>query len=551
MKRFRDVVFSTTEPTDKNVIWVYPVTNLADNDLYDKNLHVENFDGKLYKVFIWNECWEDLFYGPLTYIKLQLVDYLHSQVGDIPEGTTVIEILNSANTQINSLETVTNYLDERVGGLNSSKVDKIEGYGLSSNDFTDSYKNLLDTLFDGFMTFKTIVSTYGELPSLASNGDVYLVGTEIPYSGYIWSDVTNSFLPLGAIADLSNFYQKSETFTKQETNNLIDSKISTRSLVQKYQPQGVGAWRGGSMYPLLVDPQADLNQNVILGNDNRGILNFYEMHNFLNYRFDAAFSQTAKFILGGQRDTTKLDGDIALFNKTTERYTHLQAGSGNSSSAITATYKLPSPETDGGSKILATTAEATRSTPGLMTATDKTKLDNINPKGIIPVGGIIMWSGTESDVPVNWEICAGGTYTYNGVTKTIPDLRGRFVMGSTANQLVQIDDQDECTTAKEVIQAKAGDTTITYREMSGFSGKPVHGNVKKNLPIHEHPISMTYSTSEVKTGGPGGTGYSVKDKIYKTDNAVNVTHNEFGNQTKVSYYTLPSFYVLAFIIRVA
>lgn len=550
MKRFRDVVFSTTEPTDKNVIWVYPVTNLADNDLYDKNLHVENFDGKLYKVFIWNECWEDLFYGPLTYIKLQLVDYLHSQVGDIPEGTTVIEILNSANTQINSLETVTNYLDERVGGLNSSKVDKIEGYGLSSNDFTDSYKNLLDTLFDGFMTFKTIVSTYGELPSLASNGDVYLVGTEIPYSGYIWSDVTNSFLPLGAIADLSNFYQKSETFTKQETNDLIDSKISTRSLVQKYQPQGVGAWRGGSMYPLLVDPQADLNQNVILGNDNRGILNFYEMHNFLQYQFDTAFSQTARFILGGKRDTTKLDGIVSIYNRTTERYNHLKAGSGTSSSPSDLTYFLPSPETDGGSKILATTAEATRSTPGLMTATDKTKLDNINPRGIIPVGGIIMWSGTESDVPLNWEICAGGTYTYNGVTKTIPDLRGRFVMGSTANQLVQIDDQDEETTAKEVIQAKAGDTTITYREMSGFSGKPVHGNVKKNLPNHEHPISMTYSTSEVKTGS-GGTGYSVKDKIYKTDNAVNVTYNEFGNQTKVSYYTLPSFYVLAFIIRVA
>ena len=550
MKRFRDVVFSTTEPTDKNVIWVYPVTNLADNDLYDKNLHVENFDGKLYKVFIWNECWEDLFYGPLTYIKLQLVDYLHSQVGDIPEGTTVIEILNSANTQINSLETVTNYLDERVGGLNSSKVDKIEGYGLSSNDFTDSYKNLLDTLFDGFMTFKTIVSTYGELPSLASNGDVYLVGTEIPYSGYIWSDVTNSFLPLGAIADLSNFYQKSETFTKQETNDLIDSKISTRSLVQKYQPQGVGAWRGGSMYPLLVDPQADLNQNVILGNDNRGILNFYEMHNFLQYQFDTAFSQTARFILGGKRDTTKLDGIVSIYNRTTERYNHLKAGSGTSSSPSDLTYFLPSPETDGGSKILATTAEATRSTPGLMTATDKTKLDNINPRGIIPVGGIIMWSGTESDVPVNWEICAGGTYTYNGVTKTIPDLRGRFIMGSTLNQLVEIDYQDEDNLAKEVIQAKAGDTTITYREMSGFSGKPVHGNVKKNLPNHEHPISMTYSTSEVKTGS-GGTGYSVKDKIYKTDNAVNVTYNEFGNQTKVSYYTLPSFYVLAFIIRVA
>ena len=550
MKRFRDVVFSTTEPTDKNVIWVYPVTNLADNDLYDKNLHVENFDGKLYKVFIWNECWEDLFYGPLTYIKLQLVDYLHSQLGDIPEGTTVIEILNSANTQINSLETVTNYLDERVEGLNSSKVDKIEGYGLSSNDFTDSYKNLLDTLFDGFMTFQTIVSTYGELPSSASNGDVYLVGTEIPYSGYIWSDVTNSFLPLGAIADLSNFYQKSETFTKQETNDLINSKISTCSLVQKDQPQGVRYWRGDSMYPLLVDPQADLNQNVILGNDNRGILNFYEMHHFLQYQFDTAFSQTAKFILGGKRDTTKLDGYISLYNKTTDRYTNLKAGSSDSSYSIQMTYELPSPKTDGGSKILATTAEATRSTPGLMTATDKTKLDNIDAGGNIPIGGIIMWSGNERDVPLNWEICAGGTYTYNGETKTIPDLRGRFVMGSTANQLVQIDDQDECTTAKEVIQAKAGDTTITYREMSGFSGKLVHGNVKKNLPDHRHPISMVYSTSEVKNVS-NGTGYSVKNKIYNTDNDVNVTYNEFGNQTKVSYYTLPSFYVLAFIIRIA
>ena len=160
-----------------------------------------------------------------------------------------------------------------------------------------------------------------------------------------------------------------------------------------------------------------------------------------------------------------------------------------------------------------------------------------------------MWSGNERDVPLNWKICAGGTYTYNGETKTIPDLRGRFVMGYTANQLVEIDYQDEDNIAKEVIQAKAGDTTITYREMSGFSGKPVHGNVKKNLPNHAHSIKMVYSDNEVRTGS--GTGYSVKNKIYNTENEVKVTSNEFGNQTKVSYYTLPSFYVLAFIIRIA
>lgn len=540
MKRFRDVVFSTTEPTDKNVIWVYPVTNLADNDLYDKNLHVENFDGKLYKVFIWNECWEDLFYGPLTYIKLQLVDYLHSQLGDIPEGTTVIEILNSANTQINSLETVTNYLNERVEGLNSSKVDKIEGYGLSSNDFTDSYKNLLDTLFDGFMTFKTIVSTYGELPSSASNGDVYLVGTEIPYSGYIWSDITNSFLPLGAIADLSNFYQKSETFTKQETNNLIDSKISTRSLVQKSQPQGVSYWRGDSMYPLLVDPQADLNQNVILGNDNRGILNFFEMHNFLQYQFDTAFSKTAKFILGGKRDTTKLDGCISLYNKTTERYTYLKAGS-SSSYSIQMTYELPSPQTDGGSKILATTAEATTSKAGLMSAEDKTKLNNIYNNGNIPIGGIIMWSGNESDIDnTHWAICNG--QTVNG--HTTPDLRGRFIMSSTYGETIHVtpfgttgDNEDE------TILANIGDSSKNMPIR--VNNSPVYGyythRITRNEIIHTH----TVSTRTTRTRYVGEDLTVIEGQNPKT------SQNEMDTISQNATKFVPPYYVLAFIMRIA
>lgn len=541
MKRFRDVVFSTTEPTDKNVIWVYPVTNLADNDLYDKNLHVENFDGKLYKVFIWNECWEDLFYGPLTYIKLQLVDYLHSQLGDIPEGTTVIEILNSANTQINSLETVTNYLDERVEGLNSSKVDKIEGYGLSSNDFTDSYKNLLDTLFDGFMTFQTIVSTYGELPSSASNGDVYLVGTEIPYSGYIWSDVTNSFLPLGAIADLSNFYQKSETFTKQETNDLINSKISTRSLVQKYHPQGVSYWRGDSLYPLLVDPQADLNQNVILGNDNRGILNFYEMHHFLQYQFDTAFSQTAKFILGGKRDTTKLDGYISLYNKTTDRYTNLKAGSSDSSYSIQMTYELPSPNTDGGSKILATTAEATTSKAGLMSAEDKTKLNNIYNNGNIPIGGIIMWSGNESDIDnTHWAICNG--QTVNG--HTTPDLRGRFIMSSTYGETIHVTPITVTTdNSDETIQANIGDSSKT--KPIRVNNSPVYGYYTHKITGNEITHKHTVYTRTTQTPYRSNNLTVIDGQNPKT------SKNEMETSSQNATQFVPPYYVLAFIMRIA
>jgi hypothetical protein len=38
----------------------------------------------------------------------------------------------------------------------------------------------------------------------------------------------------------------------------------------------------------------------------------------------------------------------------------------------------------------------------------------------IPIGGIIMWSGSNSSLPSNWKFCDG--------TNGTPDLRGRFVM---------------------------------------------------------------------------------------------------------------------------
>ena len=525
MKRFRDVVFSTKEPTDKNVIWVYPVTNLADNDLYDQKLPVSNFDGRLYKVLIWNECWENLFYGPLTYIKSQILEYVKAQIGEIPEGTTLIEILNTQESQLNGLSENVLYLNERVEGLVSSKVDKVEGYGLSSNDFTNSYKNLLDTLFDGFMTFKTIVESYSDLPSSATNGDVYLVGTEIPYYGYIWSDVTNSFLPLGPIADLSNFYTKAETYTKTEVETYVASQISSHSIVQKASPQGVGYWRGGSMYPLLVDPQADQSQNVILGESNRGVINFYEMHNFLQYQFDSVYYFTAKLLLGGKRDTTKLDGIISLYNKTTERYNHLKAGSGTSSSSSDLTYFLPSPETDGGSKILATIAEATTSKAGLMSAEDKTKLNSIDNNGNIPIGGIIMWSG--NNVPQGWALCNGKNGT--------PDLQGRFILGS-------------------------GRYTDEGRNINYTIGKGENGQVEvlltaeqSGLPSHKHKMTIQHDTG---TNGGENKCFVKRKKVAAVDYDttppyIGTEYLPNGKSALQPHNNMPPYYVLAFIMRIA
>jgi hypothetical protein len=45
--------------------------------------------------------------------------------------------------------------------------------------------------------------------------------------------------------------------------------------------------------------------------------------------------------------------------------------------------------------------------------------------GIIPIGGIIMWSGTIANIPSGWALCNG--------TNSTPDLRNRFIIGATAD----------------------------------------------------------------------------------------------------------------------
>ncbi len=54
---------------------------------------------------------------------------------------------------------------------------------------------------------------------------------------------------------------------------------------------------------------------------------------------------------------------------------------------------------------------------------DNTKLTTADPNKLgIPIGGIIMWSGTAGSVPSNWKICDG--------TNGTPDLRDRFIVGA-------------------------------------------------------------------------------------------------------------------------
>ena len=54
------------------------------------------------------------------------------------------------------------------------------------------------------------------------------------------------------------------------------------------------------------------------------------------------------------------------------------------------------------------------------------KATTFTGNGTIPIGGIIMWSGTTTDIPAGWALCNG--VASNGLTP--PDLRDRFIVGA-------------------------------------------------------------------------------------------------------------------------
>jgi microcystin-dependent protein len=67
---------------------------------------------------------------------------------------------------------------------------------------------------------------------------------------------------------------------------------------------------------------------------------------------------------------------------------------------------------------------------------DADKLDNLHYSdllaAILPIGSIMIWSGTSSNVPAGWHICDGGTY--GGIIS--PDLRDRFVLGAGGSHAI-------------------------------------------------------------------------------------------------------------------
>jgi hypothetical protein len=183
--------------------------------------------------------------------------------------------------------------------------------------------------------------------------------------------------------------------------------------------------------------------------------------------------------------------------------------------------------------------------------------------GTIPIGGIIMWSGSIGSIPVGWRICDGGSST--------PDLRDRFVVGAGNNYVVGATGGS----------ANAIVVSHTHTASSASAGSHTHTGTTDSQGSHTHTATTSVSHDATKWWGDYGVrgpwsgaeglnvtiGHAPASVSVSVTNASNGAHTHTLNidangshshavtvDTAGSSGTnanLPPYYALAFIMRIA
>jgi microcystin-dependent protein len=187
----------------------------------------------------------------------------------------------------------------------------------------------------------------------------------------------------------------------------------------------------------------------------------------------------------------------------------------------------PTEQLDVNGNIKATNVNATSVNATNVNATGSV---NVNGTELMPIGGIIMWSG-ENPIPEGWKLCDGQKH---GTVQT-PNLIGRFIVG-----------------AGEYKTNEASLTKYTPGDKGGFEKVILEIT---HMPSHNHQVkhsgSLANSDADTKNGLQGWTADGKVLGVYVTDRngssssgPVTYTGEGQGHENR------PPYYALCYIMRV-
>ena len=154
-----------------------------------------------------------------------------------------------------------------------------------------------------------------------------------------------------------------------------------------------------------------------------------------------------------------------------------------------------------------------------------------------PIGMIIMWSGTEDDIPDGWVLCDGSEATKDRSdgkgTINVPNLKGRFILGGN----------DSGSAGVLGATNSSHDTTLNTAQ-NGFKTTGTALDITQ-IPSHTHTISDRYlvnnSTYTFNITSPTAFGFQYAD--------AGETTSATGGGAAHDHDYIPSYYVLAFLMR--
>lgn len=169
---------------------------------------------------------------------------LVGEKGDPADATgSAFAKINKITIDITNLTTTVGNNKTELQGKIDDKVDKVEGYGLSKNDFTDDFKTKLTGIEAGAEVNKVIDVTVNGTTAVGADKIAKIDLT--PYAKK--TDITSAYIYKGTVADLNKLNEKIEGATAGDVWN-VESQFTYNS---KVYPAGTNvAWNGSAWDPL-------------------------------------------------------------------------------------------------------------------------------------------------------------------------------------------------------------------------------------------------------------------------------------------------------------
>ena len=213
--------------------------------------------------------------------------------------------LKTESYDVDVANTNNDIIDEKL----YSKVDKVAGKGLSSNDFTNEYKKKIDSL-QTLYRFKGSVETFEELQQKQDNtslGDVW--NCKEDNKNYAWNN--NEWVELGTTINTENLVKKDEVYNKseiEEKETLVKEELkkATENKRLKIEGKSEQATRSGKN---LFNKSKTTDDKII--NSNGTIENvtnkFYSDYIYIKGKTDYVFN-------------TSNNVEVALYNESTKEF---------------------------------------------------------------------------------------------------------------------------------------------------------------------------------------------------------------------------------------